>query len=182
MVAVAMWIQDGQEHGAGFDPFEFAWGSTFWTWAIFLLSLPFMWKFVFGPITRALADRDQRVVDAANAAEQAKADAVKAVDAARAEREHARAEARQMIQEATSRAERQGHEALRAAQAEAERQLEQVRSEIDAQKHKALLEIREEVVRLAIASAEKILKEKLDASTHERLVGEFLGSVESGST
>lgn len=164
----------------GFNPFEFAWGSTFWTWVIFALSLPVMWKFVFGPITKALADRDQRVVDAARAAEQARADAEKAVAAAQAEREHARAEARQLVQEATARAERQGQEALRNAKLEAERQLQRVHEEIEAQKHKALLEIRQEVVGLAIASAQRILKKELDGKTHERLVGDFLGSVGSG--
>ena len=51
--------------GGGFNPFEFATGATFWTWVIFLLSLPLMWKVVFGPITHGLAARDQQVVDAA---------------------------------------------------------------------------------------------------------------------
>ncbi len=162
--------------GGKFNPFEFAPGATFWSIVIFVGSLPFMWKFVFGPITKALADRDQRVVDAANAAEQAKAEAEQAVASARAEREQARAEARKMVDEATARAERQGEEALRKAKEEADRQLAQVRDEIEASKQKALQEIRAEVVALSIASAKQILKKEVDEKAHQGLVGEFLDS------
>lgn len=165
--------------GGGFNPFHPAFGATFWSWVIFLGSLPFMWKFVFGPITRALSDRDQRVVDAANAAEQAKREAEEAVAAAREEREQARAEARTMVEQATARAERQGEEALRNAKAEAERQLQQVREEIEVSKQKALEEIRAEVVHLAMASARQILKRELDADAHTQLVNEFLDTVSS---
>ncbi|MCA8943716.1 MAG: F0F1 ATP synthase subunit B [Planctomycetes bacterium] len=165
--------------GGGFNPFSWAPGAAFWSWVIFLGALPFMWKFVFGPITRALSERDQRVIDAASAAEQAKREAEEAVAAARAEREQARAEARKMVEEATARAERQGEEALRNAKAEAERQLQQVREDIEASKQKALEEIRTEVVTLAMASARQILKRELDPGAHQKLVDEFLDTVSS---
>lgn len=58
-----------------------------WTWIAFLVALPLMWKFVYGPITSALEDRDRKVDDAIKAAEsarkQAEEQAVKAQDAVR---------------------------------------------------------------------------------------------------
>ena len=47
--------------GGGFNPLDPSFGgATFWTWVIFLVSLPVMWKFVFGPITKALEARDRK--------------------------------------------------------------------------------------------------------------------------
>ncbi len=60
------------------------------------------------------------------------------------------------------------------AKAEADRQVERASQEIEAQKHKALLEIREEVVGMAISSAGRILKKEVDDEANQRLVSEFL--------
>ena len=61
-------------------------GVVIWSVAIFLVALPFMYKFVFGPIIRNLDARDKKVEDAARAAEDAKLAAERAVaDAERLE-------------------------------------------------------------------------------------------------
>ncbi len=165
------------DEGGDFNPFEFAPGATFWTWVIFLGSLPLMWKFVFGPITRALADRDQAVVDAARAADDARLKAEEAVAQAREEREQARAEARKMVAEATARAERQAQEAQKTAQAEADRMLQKAREDIDGEKRRALVEIRREVVELTIASTGRLLQKEVDDDAHRELVNRFLGEL-----
>lgn len=167
--------------GGGFDPFQFAGGATFWTWVIFLLSLPLMWKVVFGPITKALAERDQKVVDAARAADDARARAEQAVAQAQTDREEARAEARRMVQDATARAERQAAEAQKTAKAEADRLLEKAREEIEGEKRRALMEIRQEVVDLAIASAGRILQNDVDDDAHRQMVGRFVDDLEKRS-
>ena len=158
----------------GFNPFEFAPGATIWTWVIFVLSLPVMWKFVFGPITSSLAERDQKVVDAAKAAEEAKRQAEEAVASAASELEQARAEGKRMVQEAVSRAERQAAEERAKAKAEAQAQLDKAREEIEGEKQRALMEIRQEVVDLAIASAGQILRRDLNDDAHRSMVDEFL--------
>ncbi|MDP6929858.1 MAG: F0F1 ATP synthase subunit B [Planctomycetota bacterium] len=164
--------------GGGFNPFEFATGATFWTWAIFLLSLPLMWKVVFGPITRGLAARDQQVVDAAASAEKARNEAEEAAAAARAELDKARADGRQRIQDAINRAEKQAQEAQREAKAEIERERLKASDEIEAAKQRALLEIRKEVVELTISSASRVLQKDLDADDHRRMVQGLLGEIE----
>lgn len=180
MVPALLALPAVEEHGGGsFNPFAFAPGATFWTWVIFVLSLPVMWKFVFGPITKALADRDQKVVDAARLADEARKQAEDAVAGARAEREQARAEARRTVEEATARAERQGRDAVAAAKAEADRQLAKVRQEIEAEKARALAEIRKEVVGLTIASTRQLLTKDVDDEAHRRLVTDFLQTLDT---
>jgi len=165
----------------GFNPFEYAGGASFWTLVCFLLALPLMWKFVFGPITKALEERDMKVEDAIKAAEMARQEALAQTQATKVELEQARAEARQMVHEATARAEHQAAEALAQAKAEADRQIRKAGQEIEAQKQKALLEIRAEVVGMAISSASRILEHEVDAEANRRLVSEFLDITESVS-
>lgn len=166
---------------AKFDPFEYAAGAGFWTIVIFLLALLPMWKFVFGPITRALDDRDSKVEGALEAAERARREAVEATEATRRELDRARAEAKAMVHEATSRAERQAQEELIRARAEADRQIQQARAEIEAQKRKALEDIRREVVDLAIGSAGAILRRDVDDEAHRRMVSDFVTGAGGGS-
>lgn len=165
--------------GEGFNPFEFVPGATFWTWVIFLGSLPFMWKFVFGPITKALSDRDAKVENAIKAADSARAAAETQVAAAKAELEKARADAKRMVDEASARAERQAQDALARAKDEADRQLKKAREDIAAEKQRALGEIRKEVVDLTMRSTAKLLRRDVDDAAHRKVVQDFLASTEN---
>lgn len=160
--------------GGEFNPFQFDQGVVFWTVVIFVVGLIPMWKFVFGPITSNLVERDKKVEDAIAAAENARREAEEQVAKTKAELETARAEARKMVEEATARAERQAQESLAAAKDEADRQLAKARQEIDAQRSRALEDIRREVVDLAVGSAGAILKRDVNDDAHRTMVDDFI--------
>lgn len=163
---------------AQFNPFEWTPGVAVWTLVIFVISLPLMIKFVFGPITKALEARDQKVEQAAVAAEEARKRAEEAVAKAHTELERSRAEARQRVQEAMDRAQRQAQEEAQKARAEIERERQKAAEDIEAAKRRALMEIRNEVVELSIASAGRILKKDVDDQAHRQIVDEFLGAAQ----
>jgi F-type H+-transporting ATPase subunit b len=173
-LAAAVLLLAGEDPGGGFNPFEFATGATLWTWAAFLVALPLMWKFVYGPITKALEERDDKVERALKAADEAQRRADEQLRQGKAELDQARAEAKRMVEEAVDRAERQGREALAAARAEAERQTQKAREEIAAEKRKALVELRTEAVDLAIRAAGHLMQSKVDDDAQRRLVQQFL--------
>lgn len=159
---------------------EFAPGVTIWTWIAFLLALPFMWKFVYGPITKALEDRDQKVEDAIRAAEVARQEAEQQMQAAKAELDKARAESKRMVEEAMARAERQAAEAQRQADEKAKAELQKARDAIGAEKRAALLEIRQHMVTLTIAATGKLLHHDVDDQAHRQMVSEFVAASEGG--
>src|SRR5262252_1972660 len=99
------------EEGGGFNPLDFSHASNLlWTIVIFLAALPFMWKIVWGPMAKALEERDRHAAEAAKAAaEQAKADVEKRL--ADAQKESAK-----VIADARSIGEQQGRQALADAQ------------------------------------------------------------------
>ena len=148
---------------------DFAPGATIWTVAAFLVGLVFMWKFVYGPITSALEERDTKVEDAIKAAEVARQEA---------EAQMAQANAKRMVEDAMGRAERQAAEAVREADERAKAELQKARETIEAEKRQAVQEIRSIAVDLTISAAGKLLGQEVDAAKNKPLVEQFVSGAE----
>ncbi|MEM7306928.1 MAG: F0F1 ATP synthase subunit B [Planctomycetota bacterium] len=163
----------------GFDPMDpTSFGGAIWTWIIFLVSLPFIWKVVMGPIANALTERDEHVARAIATAEKASAEA----EAARAEVEvklgEANADAARLLSEARERAEAREREMLDQAKQEAAAMVDSARSTIRAEQDKALATIRAEVVDLSLNAASKVLERNVASEDDRKLVGQLVGSQE----
>ena len=166
--------EDGKGLGALLD---FIPGATIWTWIAFLVALPVMWKMIYGPITKALEDRDRKVEDAIAAAEVARQQAEQQMALAKAELDKARSDSKRMVEEAVARAERQAAEAQRVAEERMKTQLAKALAEIDAQKRAAVQEIRQQAVDLTIAATRKLLQQDVNDEAHRRMVRDFVATV-----
>ncbi len=149
-------------------------GLIFWITLTFLLLLFVLRRFAWGPITRALSEREQRIDESIKSAEKALAEARQI----QADNERARREADQEAQRVI-RETREAAEKLRAVEVEKTREQirqmqEQAQAEIEREKEGALTELRAEVADLAIKAAEKILDESLDEPRQKKLVRNFL--------
>ena len=158
---------------------EFASGAMVWTLIAFAVGLFFMWKFVYGPITNALEDRDQKVEDSIKAAEVARQEAEAQMAKAKAELGEAQANAKRMVEEAMSRAERQAAEAVREADERAKAELQKARDTIAAEKRQAVQEIRAIAVDLTIQATGKLLQQEVDAEKNKPLVAQFVQGAEN---
>ena len=112
-------------------------------------------------------------------------------DAARQEREQATEQRRQTLVEArreandiVGRAQRAADETrereVTATRSEIERLREQAAADIEAERRRALADVRGQVADLALAAAGRVVGETMTSERERRLVGEFLGQVESG--
>jgi F-type H+-transporting ATPase subunit b len=146
---------------------EFAPGAMIWTLIAFAIGLVFMWKFVYGPITTALEDRDQKVEDS-----------IKAAEVARQAAEAQMAQAKRMVEDAMGRAERQAAEAVRDADERAKAELQKARDTIAAEKRQAVQEIRAIAVDLTIQATGKLLQQEVDAAKNKPLVEQFVAGAE----
>jgi F-type H+-transporting ATPase subunit b len=155
---------------------EFAPGAMIWTLVAFVIGLFVMWKFVYGPITTALEDRDKKVEDAIAAAEIARRDAEAQMAQAKIELQKAQESGKRMVEEAMARAERQAAEAVRVADERAKAELQKARDTIAAEKRQALQEIRALAVDLTIAATGKLLQQEVDAAKNRPLVQQFVAS------
>ena len=154
------------------------WGAMIWTFLAFGVGLIFMWKFVYGPITAALEERDTKVEDAIKAAEVARQEAEAQMAKAKAELSEAQANAKRMVEDAMGRAERQAAEAVREADERAKAELQKARDTIAAEKRQAVQEIRAIAVDLTISATGKLLGQEVDAAKNKPLVEQFVSGAE----
>ena len=78
------------------------------------------------------------------------------------------------IQEAVAEGQKLAAEIKADAQAQARARLERADAEIAGERAKAQKALQEDMARLAVGGAERILRKKLDEAEQRRLIGEFI--------
>ncbi len=166
--------------GGGLNPFDpAAFGGTLWTWVIFLVSLPFMWKVVMGPITRALEARDEQASAAIREAERAREETAKARSEVQGALAAAQAEAAKLLADTRARAGAVEKQIVDEAHARAQRMTEDATRAIGAERDKALVAIREEVVELSLAGAKAVLQRNVGGDDDRKLVADMVGKLKA---
>jgi F-type H+-transporting ATPase subunit b len=161
----------------GFNPLDLAnGGGLFWTFVIFLVALVPIWKFVMGPITRALETRDDQAASAIAAAEKASREAESSRQAVEAKLKEAQAAASKLLDEARARGEAVERQIKDDASKAATAMIERAKTEIKNEEAKALSAIRREVVEVSMNAAGQVLKRKVDGADDRRLVEELVAA------
>ncbi|RVU31765.1 MULTISPECIES: F0F1 ATP synthase subunit B [Neptunomonas] len=137
------------------------------SFAIFVM---FCMKYVWPPITGALAERKKKIADGLDAAERAERDLQLAQEKAVANMRESKEQAAAIIEQANKRANQLVEEAKEQARAEAERIKHAAEAEIEQEVNRAKEALREQVAVLAVAGAEKILEASVDQAAHAKLV------------
>jgi F-type H+-transporting ATPase subunit b len=143
----------------------------------FLILLWGLSKWAWGPLTAQLEKRRQRIAGEfaeaerrQNAADQLKAkfeQDLRGIDA----------QARAKIQEAVSEGQKVAGEIRAQAHSEAQARMARAEEEMMREREKAKELLKEQVIALSLATAEKILKSKLDEPAHRKLAGQFIDEV-----
>jgi F-type H+-transporting ATPase subunit b len=173
------------DHGHGHDepghpkagspalkPDEIRGDLALWTFVVFLILLGILWKFAWGPITVALAKREEAIHAHLAAAERSHEEAKAML--AEYERKLASAtdEVRAMLEEARRDAEQTKQQILVEAKAGAEAERARALRDVEAATDAALKQIGERSANLAVELAGKIVGAKLSAADHSRLISE----------
>lgn len=130
----------------------------------------FTMKYVWPPIVKALDERSAKIAEGLAAADKAKADLALAEKKAVEELRKAREEAAQL----RAAADKQIAKLMEEARAESARLIAQARDAAEQEARAAVERIkddlREEVARLAVLGAERILRREIDAKAHAELL------------
>jgi len=145
----------------------------------FLVLLWALNKWAFGPLLGVLEARRAKIAGEFAAAERAMAGAQEQKSRYEQELRGIEARARQRLTEAVAEGQKVGAEIRQQAQAEAALRLERAKDDIERENEKAKERIKEQMIDLALRSAEKILRQKLDDPAQRRLAGEFIDEVEA---
>lgn len=140
----------------------------------FLLFIWVIKKYAVGPVMGVLDERRERIAsqfDQVDAAE-------KRVTALRDEYEKRiegiDEEAHRRMTEEVNRGRRIAEEIAENARREAANIIQSTRSNIQIQIDQARVQIKDEVIALTLAAAEKMIKERLDTAKHREMIGAFI--------
>ncbi len=153
-------------------------GTIFWMLIIFGIVLFVLKKFAWGPILKALKDREKSISDALNSAEKARKDVAglkasndQIIAEARKEKDHILKEARDIKDKIVAEARNQ-------ANLEALKSIENARQQIEAEKTAAINDIKKQVAELSVMIAEKVIRKELENSKdQDKLVQDMLNDL-----
>ena len=139
----------------------------------FALFVWFCYAFIWPPLVNALANRKKQIADGLAAAERGQHEQELAEKKAAEQLKEAKGQAADIIAQAQKRATEIVDEAKDDARSEAERIKAGANAEIEQEVNRAREHLRKEVVTLAIAGAEKVLKREVDAKAHASTLDEM---------
>ena len=147
---------------------------------VFITLIWFTMKFVWPMILGPMEERKQRIVAGLAAAEKAKQDLSKANESADALVREARHKAAQIIDQAGKRSNEMIEEAKGTASSEAQRLVAQAHEEAARESTRAREGLRQEVGKLAVEGASRLLGREIDAKTHAELLDKLAAEVARG--
>jgi F-type H+-transporting ATPase subunit b len=139
----------------------------------FLFFVWFCMKFVWPVIIAAMQEREEKIAHGLQAADRAEKDLELAQDAAGHKLREAKEQAAAIVEQANKRANQIVDEAKELAKAEGDRLKVAANAEIEQEANRAKEVLRAQVATLAIAGAEKILQQTVDANAHQQLLSEL---------
>jgi F-type H+-transporting ATPase subunit b len=149
-------------------------GLFIWTIATFLVLLALLAKFAWGPLLKALDERQTLIRKSLEDAQQARQELKRLNQEQQKIIASARAEADSIVSQSRSDAERLRQELRESARTEAAKIVKNAERQIELQTHQALRQIREEAVELSVAIASKLLARNLSKEDNDRLIQQTL--------
>jgi len=139
----------------------------------FVVFVWFCYAYVWPPLIHALAERKKQIADGLAAAERGQHAHELAEKKATKHIKESKDQASEILLQAQKRASEIVEEAKGDARIEADRILAGANAEIEQEANRAREHLRKEVVKLAIAGAEKVLNREVDASAHADSLNEL---------
>jgi F-type H+-transporting ATPase subunit b len=152
-------------------------GLTIWTIVLFALFAAVLARFGWGPLLRAVEDREKSVRDTVEGAQRAQSEAHALLAQHKELLQQARREREEMIKQAMAEAQQLRADLLAQARADAEHLMQKAKDQIERETRAALQELRLQIVDLAVEAAGKIVVSSLTPDAQRKLVEDFIAKL-----
>jgi F-type H+-transporting ATPase subunit b len=149
-------------------------GLMIWTIVCFLITLYVLKRFAFGPIQAMIDERQKRIRESIEEADNARVEARKLLEEHKALIGQARSDSEEILTEARRIAESMRERVREEAEADRQRRLEETHRQVEAETRRALEQIRAEVADLTVIAATKVTGKALTDADHKRLIEESI--------
>ena len=156
-------------------------GTFFVELIVFIVLIVIMQKMIVPPITRALAERQERIRASLDAADQARADASAADDERRAVLEEARQNAREVVAQANRTAEAVRVDFQTRGQAEFERIVGGAEAEVALARQRAVEDAASRLGEITMDVVERVIGRPVSVDAHQDLISEAVNALHSGA-
>lgn len=153
-------------------------GLMVWTLVMFGITLWIMKRYVFGPVGEAIEKRRRDIAQSIEEAERSRDEATSLLEEYKTRLVEARREADALREQGRKEGEQQRAELVAQAQGQRERVLADAETQIQAQARQAASGLRDDVVDLALAAAEKVSRRSLSDAEHRRLIEEAIAEAD----
>ena len=143
----------------------------------FILLIWFVNKVMWKPMMGLMEARQKRIADGLAAAERGKQEQADAEKRAAEMLEESKQKAADILAQAQKRAKEIEEEAKDNAKAEADRIKVAAEAEIEREVNQAREHLRAQVASIAIAGAEQVLKQQIDAKAHDKLLSDLAAQI-----
>ena len=152
-------------------------GLIVWTIVTFVVVLLVLKRTVWKPLLGALDEREARIRDALEGADQARQDAQSTLEEHQKLLAGAEAETRQILAEAREAAEKVRAGIVEDARSESQQIVEQARRTIESEKTAAFSQLRRDVADLAVQAAGIIIDANMDGDSNRKLVDDLISQI-----
>jgi len=149
-------------------------GLTLWTIVLFVLFTVLMTKLGWGPLLKAIEEREKGIRGAVDGAQKAHTEAQALLAQHKEMLREAGRERDDIIKAAMKDAEQLKADLSARAKAESDQMVQRARDQIEREKNQAILELRGQVADLAVQAASKIVTSSLTPDAQRKLVDDFL--------
>ena len=134
-------------------------------------------RFLFGPLRKMLAAREEEVQSMYATAEKTQTEAEQLRQEYTGRLAKAKEEAADIVSSATHRATVRSEEILKDSTQQAAAMVKKAEANIALERQKALNEIKDEIGGLSVMIASKVVERDINEADHERLIEEFISKV-----
>lgn len=140
----------------------------------FVILLAIMWKFALPTVTKNLDERQERIRESLERAEETRIEAERLLAEYKTQMAEARQEASKLLADSRKAAENIKDDIVAKANAEAEGMLEKAKISIDMEKQAAIAELQSSVADLSVKVAGRIIGETVTVDQHKALIEKAL--------
>ena len=131
-------------------------------------------KFLFGPVMKIIAERQQEIDDLYSGANTAKDEAEALRAEYTAKLSDAKAASERIVKESVARGQAREEDIIRKANADAAAIMDKASADIAQEKKKAINDAKNEISGLAMAIAGKVVERELSGADQEKLIDRFI--------
>ncbi|AKP63702.1 F0F1 ATP synthase subunit B [Levilactobacillus koreensis] len=130
--------------------------------------------FAWGPVTKMMQDRADKISNDIDSAEKSRTDAASLVEKRQAALANSRSEAQTIVSDAKSNGQQQREQIVTQAQADVQTMKQNAQKDIEQERQDALSDARNDVADLSIEIASKIIQRELKADDQKALIDSYI--------